>query len=160
MWPSRRCAGCRRMVHYDCDPQGQSSLSSPHSSSSPAGGGGGIGVGSEDTAGSNSNYLCPSCRNRDSATPSEVSHFVMTVFSYIVNCSCLLCAVPCSTFFKRRSFLQPPAFAQVPLPGVPGVVIWAMQTLSSLVPVLRLGTIFNNRFLRLPLPYRLERLPS
>ncbi|KAL5970328.1 Histone-lysine N-methyltransferase 2C [Taenia solium] len=91
VWPSRRCNGCRRMVHYDCDPVGQSSLSSPHSSSSPSlgtahasgtGGGGVVGcvaMGSDDTAGSQAttgcgggSYFCPSCRNRDSATPSEV----------------------------------------------------------------------------------------
>ncbi|KAL5109440.1 Histone-lysine N-methyltransferase 2C [Taenia crassiceps] len=90
VWPSRRCTGCRRMVHYDCDPVGQSSLSSPHSSSSPSVGnahasgigGGGVGcgaMGSDDTAGSQAttgcgggSYFCPSCRNRDSATPSEV----------------------------------------------------------------------------------------
>uniref|UniRef100_A0A5K3FEH1 PHD-type domain-containing protein n=1 Tax=Mesocestoides corti TaxID=53468 RepID=A0A5K3FEH1_MESCO len=73
-WPSRRCAGCRRMVHYDCDPVLQSSLSSPHSSSSPSLGAGG-GVGIEDASGSqvtgSGGYFCPTCRNRDSTTPSE-----------------------------------------------------------------------------------------
>ncbi|VDO04879.1 unnamed protein product [Rodentolepis nana] len=69
-WPGRQCIGCRRMVHYDCDPTGQAS---PHSSS-PLTGAVSVGIGFEDSlAPSNMTvaYFCPSCRNRDSAISSE-----------------------------------------------------------------------------------------
>ncbi len=73
------------MVHHDCDPTGQSSLSSPHSSSSPSLGGMGAGTGADDATGGSQSvsataagpgYLCPSCRNRGSNTPSEVSFWL------------------------------------------------------------------------------------
>ncbi|VUZ48928.1 unnamed protein product, partial [Hymenolepis diminuta] len=71
-WPGRRCSGCRRMVHYDCDLTG---LTSPHSSSPSLTGTVPLGSGVEDSqtpANMTVSYFCPTCRNRDSATPSEV----------------------------------------------------------------------------------------
>ncbi|VDM02062.1 unnamed protein product [Schistocephalus solidus] len=62
-WPGRKCSQCQKMVHFDCDPVMQSSIS-PRSSPS---------FGSDDATLSQTNgYLCPPCRNRGSNSPSEL----------------------------------------------------------------------------------------
>lgn len=65
-WPGRQCNVCHRMVHYDCDTMGQSSLdsSSTHTGAPTAG------SGAEESQ--TTSYTCPLCRNKGSTTPSEV----------------------------------------------------------------------------------------
>ncbi|KAF8561402.1 hypothetical protein P879_05270, partial [Paragonimus westermani] len=63
-WPGRRCTKCHRMVHAECDPLQSSGAITGSPSSTP----------SEDASSNvGLGYLCPACRVRGSATPSEAA---------------------------------------------------------------------------------------
>ncbi|KAF7236158.1 hypothetical protein EG68_11282 [Paragonimus skrjabini miyazakii] len=63
-WPGRRCTKCHRMVHAECDPLQSSGAVTGSPSSTP----------SEDASSNvGLGYLCPVCRVRGSATPSEAA---------------------------------------------------------------------------------------
>ncbi|KAF5399305.1 hypothetical protein PHET_07115 [Paragonimus heterotremus] len=63
-WPGRRCTKCHRMVHAECDPLQSTGAVTGSPSSTP----------SEDASSNvGLGYLCPVCRVRGSATPSEAA---------------------------------------------------------------------------------------